>query len=109
MTISEIAKLAGVSSAAVSRYLNDGSLSQEKRQRIERVIRETKYPAVGICQNDEDEKEQPDRCSGSTDRFRVGAEDIIRHLRTYGSEELSRIADEFKSESGKRNRDSGNL
>ncbi|RHS49223.1 LacI family transcriptional regulator [Blautia sp. AM46-5] len=25
MTISEIAKLAGVSSAAVSRYLNDGS------------------------------------------------------------------------------------
>ena len=43
MTISEIAKLAGVSSAAVSRYLNDGSLSQEKRQRIERVIRETKY------------------------------------------------------------------
>ena len=42
MTISEIAKLAGVSSAAVS-VLNDGSLSQEKRQRIERVIRETKY------------------------------------------------------------------
>ena len=43
MTISEIAKLAGVSSAAVSRYLNDGSLSQEKRQRIEKVIRETNY------------------------------------------------------------------
>lgn len=43
MTISEIAKLAGVSSAAVSRYLNDGSLSQEKRQRIEKVIQETNY------------------------------------------------------------------
>lgn len=43
MTISEIAKLAGVSSAAVSRYLNDGSLSQEKRQRIEKVIRENNY------------------------------------------------------------------
>ena len=109
MTISEIAKLAGVSSAAVSRYLNDGSLSQEKRQRIERVIRETKYRPSEYARTMRTKKEQPDRCSGSTDRFRVGAEDIIRHLRTYGSEELSRIADEFKSESGKRNRDSGNL
>ena len=109
MTISEIAKLAGVSSAAVSRYLNDGSLSQEKTSANRKGDSGDQVPAVGICQNDEDEKEQPDRCSGSTDRFRVGAEDIIRHLRTYGSEELSRIADEFKSESGKRNRDSGNL
>ena len=38
MTISEIAKLAAVSSAAVSRYLNGGSLSEEKRNRIKAVI-----------------------------------------------------------------------
>ncbi|MBS6195388.1 MAG: LacI family DNA-binding transcriptional regulator [Clostridiales bacterium] len=43
MTISEIAKLAGVSSAAVSRYLNDGSLSQEKRERIQKIVEETNY------------------------------------------------------------------
>ena len=43
MTISEIAKLAGVSSAAVSRYFNDGYLSPEKREVIERVVKETGY------------------------------------------------------------------
>lgn len=43
MTIREIAKLAGVSSAAVSRYLNNGSLSREKKERIQAVIRETGY------------------------------------------------------------------
>ena len=43
MTISEIAKMAGVSSAAVSRYLNNGSLSQQKRERIAKVIEETNY------------------------------------------------------------------
>lgn len=43
MTISEIAKLAGVSSAAVSRYMNNGSLSEEKKERIARVIQETGY------------------------------------------------------------------
>ena len=43
MTISEIAKMAGVSSAAVSRYLNNGSLSQQKRECIAKVIEETNY------------------------------------------------------------------
>lgn len=43
MTISEIARMAGVSSAAVSRYLNNGSLSEEKRERIAKVIQETNY------------------------------------------------------------------
>ena len=43
MKISEIAKLAGVSSAAVSRYLNGGSISEEKKQIIKRVIEETGY------------------------------------------------------------------
>ncbi len=43
MTIKEIAKLAGVSSAAVSRYLNGGYVSAEKKEEIRRVIEETGY------------------------------------------------------------------
>ena len=43
MRISEIAQLAGVSSAAVSRYFNGGSISEEKKQSIKRVIEETGY------------------------------------------------------------------
>ena len=47
MNISEIAKMAGVSNAAVSRYLNNGYLSEEKRAAIRRVIEETGYrPSV---------------------------------------------------------------
>ena len=43
MTIKEIAGLAGVSSAAVSRYLNGGYISEEKKERIRKVIEETGY------------------------------------------------------------------
>lgn len=43
MNINEIAKRAGVSRATVSRYLNDGYVSQEKRTRISRIIEETGY------------------------------------------------------------------
>lgn len=43
MTISDIAELAGVSRAAVSRYLNNGYLSEEKRIRIAEVIEKTGY------------------------------------------------------------------
>ena len=97
MTISEIAKLAGVSSAAVSRYLNDGSLSQEKRQRIERVIRETKYRPSEYARTMRTKKSN-----------RIGV--LVPQIDSESVPKiLSRIADEFKSESGKRNRDSGNL
>ena len=43
MKISEIAALAGVSPAAVSRYLNGGSISEEKKEKIRKVIEETGY------------------------------------------------------------------
>lgn len=43
MTISEIAKMAGVSPAAVSRYLNNGYISDDKKQAIRKVIEETGY------------------------------------------------------------------
>lgn len=43
MNINEIAKLAGVSRATVSRYLNAGYVGKEKKQAIARVIEETGY------------------------------------------------------------------
>lgn len=43
MTIVEIARMAGVSRAAVSRYFNNGYVSDEKRKAIRRVIEETGY------------------------------------------------------------------
>lgn len=43
MNINEIARLAGVSRATVSRYLNNGYVSEEKKQRIRQVIAETGY------------------------------------------------------------------
>ena len=43
MTIKEVAALAGVSPAAVSRYMNGGSISEEKRERIRAVIERTGY------------------------------------------------------------------
>jgi len=43
MTIKEVARLAGVSPAAVSRYLNGGPLSKEKRDRVAQAIEETGY------------------------------------------------------------------
>lgn len=43
MTIKEIAKMAGVSVSAVSRYLNDGYISEEKRKSIKEVIEKTGY------------------------------------------------------------------
>jgi len=47
MNIAEIAKLAGVSSAAVSRYFNKGYISEKKREAIRKVVEETGYrPSV---------------------------------------------------------------
>lgn len=43
MTINEIAKMAGVSRATVSRYLNNGYVSQDKKKRIKKIIDETGY------------------------------------------------------------------
>lgn len=43
MDINDIARKAGVSRATVSRYLNDGYVSKEKRELIGRIIEETGY------------------------------------------------------------------
>ena len=47
MTIADIANMAGVSKAAVSRYFNNGYISDEKREAIRKVVEETGYqPSV---------------------------------------------------------------
>ncbi|MGN1411621.1 MAG: LacI family DNA-binding transcriptional regulator [Oscillospiraceae bacterium] len=43
MNISKIAELSGVSPATVSRYLNNGYVSEEKKEKIKKVIEETGY------------------------------------------------------------------
>lgn len=43
MNIAEIAKMAGVSKAAVSRYFNNGYISEEKREAIRKVVQKTGY------------------------------------------------------------------
>ena len=51
MNINEIAKLAGVSRATVSRYLNDGYVSEEKRKVIKEVIEQTGYQPSAQAQS----------------------------------------------------------
>lgn len=51
MTIKEIAQLAGVSSAAVSRYFHGGSLSQPKREAIQAAIEQTGYRPDAAAQS----------------------------------------------------------
>ena len=43
MNIADIAKMAGVSRAAVSRYFNNGYISEEKQAAIRKVVEETGY------------------------------------------------------------------
>lgn len=50
MNINEIAKLAGVSRATVSRYLNQGYVSPEKKEQIRKVIEETGYQPSSSAQ-----------------------------------------------------------
>lgn len=51
MNISEFAAIAGVSKAAVSRYFNNGYLSDEKRELIEKAIEKTGYAPSVQAQN----------------------------------------------------------
>ena len=46
MNIKEVAKLAGVSNSAVSRYFNNRSLSAEKREAIRKAVEETDRKSV---------------------------------------------------------------
>lgn len=50
MTIKEVAQQAGVSPASVSRYLNGGPLSNDKKETIRKVIEETGYEPDPMAQ-----------------------------------------------------------
>ena len=71
MTIKEIAKLAQVSSAAVSRYMNGGYVSEEKKERIRAVIEVNRIPPVCTGENASHQTSVPGRSDCSKDQFRV--------------------------------------
>ena len=50
MTIKEVSELAGVSTAAVSRYFNGGSLSAKKREQIRKVVEKNHYSPNAMAQ-----------------------------------------------------------
>lgn len=50
MNISEFAERAGVSKSAVSRYFNNGYLSDDKREKIEKALEETGYSPSASAQ-----------------------------------------------------------
>lgn len=79
MTIKEIAQLAGVSSAAVSRYLNGGYVSEEKKEQIRKVIEETGLPAIRPGTYASHQKSKPGGCGRSKDQFRIHQPDHSRH------------------------------
>lgn len=51
MNISEFASIAGVSKSAVSRYFNDGYVSEDKRKLIEAAVKKTGYSPSTQAQN----------------------------------------------------------
>lgn len=87
MNIGDIAKLAGVSRAAVSRYLNNGYVSAEKKEKIRKVIEDTGYKPSFMAQTLRTKKTKligvvlPRIHSDSVSRVVAGIE---RALRPYG-------------------------
>ena len=79
MTISDIAKMAGVSSAAVSRYLNGGPLSEQKRAAIHEVVEKTGYRPDTAAQTLRTGKVNQVGGDRSQHRLPVGGADHGRH------------------------------
>ncbi|WP_026583133.1 LacI family DNA-binding transcriptional regulator [Bacillus sp. J33] len=50
-TIKDIAELAGVAKSTVSRYLNGGNVSEKTKEKIRKVIEETKYEPNSFAQS----------------------------------------------------------
>lgn len=51
LTIKDIAKLAGVAKSTVSRYLNDGNVSPETRNKLKKIIEENNYEPNAFAQS----------------------------------------------------------
>ena len=79
MTISDIAKMAGVSSAAVSRYLNGGPLSEQKRAAIQEGGGKDRLPPGHRRPDSAHRKSESDGGDRPQHRFPVGGADHRRH------------------------------
>ena len=83
MTINEIAHLAGVSRATVSRYLNNGYVSEAKKEKIQKVIEETGYVPSSQAQMLRTKKTKligvilPKISSSTISRMTAGISDVI--------------------------------
>ena len=83
MTINEIAEMAGVSRATVSRYLNQGYVSQEKRERIREAIEKTGYQPSSQAQTLRTKKTKlvgvilPKISSDTVSRMVAGISDVL--------------------------------
>lgn len=85
MNISKIAELAGVSKTTVSRFLNDGYVSEKNREKIQKIIDETGYVPSSYAQT-----------------LRTKKTNLIGViLPKISSETISRIVDGVSSEVGK--------
>lgn len=67
MNINEIARLAGVSRATVSRYLNNGYVSSEKKRSHLQGDPGDRISAIFPSADTADEENQPYRCHPSKD------------------------------------------
>lgn len=51
VTLNDIAKIANVSKSTVSRYLNNGSVSQKTKKKLDKIIQETNYQPNAMAQS----------------------------------------------------------
>ena len=51
VTLNDIAKMANVSKSTVSRYLNNGSVSQKTKEKLDKIVQETGYQPNIMAQN----------------------------------------------------------
>lgn len=84
ITITDIARLAGVAKSTVSRYLNEGSVSEETKRKIEQVINETGYTPNAFAQSLKAKKTNiigtivPRLDSYATSRTLIGIDEQLR-------------------------------
>jgi LacI family transcriptional regulator, sucrose operon repressor len=86
VTITDIAKMAGVAKSTVSRYLNGGSVSQDTKQKIEKIIEQTEYVPNTFAQSLKARVTNligvvvPRLDSYSASRTMIGIDDQLREL-----------------------------
>ena len=97
MNINEIARLAGVSRATVSRYLNNGYVSSEKKEVIRRVIQETGYQPSSQAQTLRTKKTSligvilPKINSDTISREVTGISDILTYLSLFKERQVDGV------------------